>query len=130
MRRWFVWIGFVVLAIVVAAVVAVGQASSDLERPAIVPWGDPERGRDLAAAVGCNSCHTIPGVKGADATVGPPLTRWSERTYIAGTLTNGPENLARWLLDPGEVEPGTAMPDLGLSRQQVQDIVAYLFTID
>ena len=37
---------------------------------------------------------------------------------------------ACWILDPDAIEPGTAMPDLGLTVQQAQNIVAYLFTLD
>jgi len=129
-KRWIVWGGFAVLAVVVAVVVVSATVSEPLTRPDVVPWGDPERGQELMAEVGCNACHTVPGVQGADATVGPPLTRWSERVYIAGTLTNDPQNLLRWILDPDAIEPGTAMPDLGLTVQQAQNIVAYLFTLD
>jgi cytochrome c1 len=45
---------------------------------------------------------------------------------IAGELPNTPENLVRWLRNPPGVEPGTAMPNLGLSQTQAQDIAAYL----
>jgi hypothetical protein len=68
----------------------------------------------LIAEYGCGSCHTIPGVPGADATAAPPLERFYERTYIAGKLANTKENLALWIRDPQEIEPGTAMPDLGV----------------
>lgn len=129
-RRWWVWMGFAALAVLVAVVVLVSDVGrGPLERPAVVQTGDPERGRDTIEAAGCGACHTIPGVPGADATVGPPLDRWSQRVFIAGNLTNSPENLARWIADPDAVEPGTAMPDLGLSRDEIEDVVAYLFTL-
>ena len=48
---------------------------------------------------------------------------------IAGELPNSPPNLVRWLLNPPSVEPGTAMPDLGLTDQQAHDIAAYLYTL-
>ncbi|MFF4888256.1 c-type cytochrome [Micromonospora chersina] len=35
-----------------------------------------------------------------------------------------------WLTDPQRVEPGSAMPDLGVSPIDVQDIAAYLYTLD
>ena len=41
---------------------------------------------------------------------------FSRRTMIAGELPNSPDNLVRWLRNPKAVEPGTAMPDLGLTR--------------
>jgi cytochrome c1 len=91
--------------------------------------GDPHRGRDVIASKNCGSCHTIPGVAGADGLVGPPLFFFSRRTYIAGELPNSPANLARWVQDPTSVEPGTAMPALGLSDQQARDVAAYLYTL-
>lgn len=78
---------------------------------------------------GCGGCHTIPGVDGASGMVGPPLASWSRRSYIAGNLPNTPENLIRWVMDPHVVEPGTAMPDVGLEEQQARDVAAYLYTL-
>jgi cytochrome c1 len=94
-----------------------------------VPGGDAGRGERLIARYGCGSCHTIPGVAGATAMVGPPLTDWSERQYIAGTLVNEPENLIRWIRDPDAIEPGTVMPNLGLSEAEARDVAAYLYTL-
>jgi cytochrome c1 len=54
---------------------------------------------------------------------------FSRRTYIAGELPNTVENLVRWVKDPPAVEPGTAMPKLGLSDQQALDVAAYLYTL-
>ena len=72
-------------------------------------------GKELITRLGCGSCHEIPGIKGADGLVGPPLTKFGRRQIIAGQLGNTPENLVRWLMDPKEVEPGTDMPDLGIT---------------
>jgi cytochrome c len=97
--------------------------------PAEVPNGDPGRGAELISRYGCGSCHTVPGVKGADGLVGPPLTRFGRRSYIAGELVNSGPNLQRWVMDPQAIEPGTAMPDLGVDATDAQDIAAYLFTL-
>ena len=35
--------------------------------------GDPERGAVYIEQIGCGSCHTIPGIDGAQGVVGPPL---------------------------------------------------------
>ena len=35
--------------------------------------GDPTRGRSAISRYGCSTCHTIPGVSGANGLVGPPL---------------------------------------------------------
>jgi cytochrome c1 len=102
----------------------------DVGTPATsVPGGDPARGREAIGRYGCGSCHTIPGVTGANALVGPPLTSWAERAYIAGELPNDPGNLVHWIEDPQAVEPGTAMPFLGVSESDARDIASYLYTI-
>ncbi|MEU2613741.1 c-type cytochrome [Micromonospora sp. NPDC007271] len=90
--------------------------------------GRPDRGAQLIARYGCGSCHTIPGINQADGLVGPPLTQFGARSYIAGELPNNADNLRRWITDPQAVEPGTAMPNLGVSAIDAQDIVAYLYT--
>lgn len=91
--------------------------------------GNSDQGRDLIVAKGCGSCHTIPGIHSARGLVGPPLNFFGRRTMIAGEIPNTPDNLVRWLRDPKSVEPGTAMPNVGLSQQQAQDISAYLYTL-
>lgn len=91
--------------------------------------GETERGRELIYRFGCGSCHVIPGVANADGTVGPPLTQWASRNYIAGAIVNQPENLMLWLMDPETVEPGTAMPEVGVSKEQARHIAAYLYTL-
>jgi cytochrome c len=75
---------------------------------------------------GCHACHMIPGVRGARAYVGPPLTHWSRRIYIAGLLPNTPENLVRWIVDPRSVHPETAMPNTGITEAEARHIAAYL----
>ncbi len=50
-----------------------------------------------------------------------------QRSYLAGSLPHTPENLVRWIQDPQGVEPGSAMPDLGLSREEARAVVAYLY---
>lgn len=91
--------------------------------------GDAERGAEIIREISCGSCHTIPGIGGADGLVGPPLTAWSRRAYIAGNLPNTAPNLVRWISDAHTVEPGTAMPDLDISEAEARDVAAYLYTL-
>lgn len=91
--------------------------------------GNPANGRRLAYAYGCGSCHTIPGVGEADGSIGPPLGGFGNRLYIAGLLQNTPDNLLRWIAQPQEVQPGNAMPDIGVTKEQARDIAAYLYTL-
>jgi cytochrome c2 len=94
-----------------------------------VPGGDPERGREVMAGYGCGSCHTIPGVAGANTSVGPPLIEFAYRQYIAGQLPNTPDNLVAWLMDPQAIEPGTVMPNMGVTEDDARDMAAYLATL-
>jgi cytochrome c len=94
-----------------------------------VPGGDPTNAPALMQVFGCAACHTVPGVQHAVGNVGPPLTRFGDRTYIAGMLPNTPENLIRWLRAPQTIIPGNAMPDMGISDAQARDLAAYLYTL-
>jgi cytochrome c len=85
------------------------------ERKVVAPnLGDPERGQVALDGFGCGACHVIPGVRAARGMVGPPLTGFARRSYIAGQLVNSPDNLVRWIAYPQAVEPGTAMPTSAL----------------
>ena len=94
-----------------------------------VPGGDPAAGNELLAERGCGSCHTIPGVSGADGLVGPPLDHFARRTYIAGEVINNADFLVRWIEVPQAIEPGTAMPNLGITEGQARSMAAYLYTL-
>jgi cytochrome c len=124
-------LALLVPAVALMALVVVSACASTPSRtpPPEVPGGNPSRGVAALGRFGCGSCHTIPGVRGADGKVGPPLEDWSERGYIAGELPNNAANLIRWIMDPQGVEPGTAMPNLGVGEEQARDVAAYLFTL-
>jgi cytochrome c1 len=91
--------------------------------------GDPAKGQVAIFKNGCGSCHTIPGVKGADALVGPNLSQIGSRMYIAGVLKNTPENMIEWIKNPPGVDPKTAMPNMHLAESDVRDIASYLYTL-
>lgn len=94
-----------------------------------VTGGDVQIGEHLIYTYGCGSCHVIPGVAEANGKVGPSLQEFGSRYYISGVLVNTPENLFRWVSKPQEVDPATAMPDLGVTERQARDIAAYLYTL-
>lgn len=91
--------------------------------------GNPQQGKQLITQYGCAACHVIPGIREARGLVGPPLFDFADRTMIAGELPNTAVNLERWLENPPGVEPRTAMPNVGLTAPQAQDIAAYLYTL-
>ena len=85
--------------------------------------------RDLMAAR-CAACHVIPGVPAARGRVGPSLAGLARRQYIAGRLPNSPDTLRRFLEHPQAIQPGGAMPELGLTPQQSAAIARYLAKLD
>lgn len=95
----------------------------------VIPVSSPQRGQAALVEYGCAACHTIPGVTRATATVGPPLTGWSDRRFIAGRLPNTPENLVTWIMSPQAVAPGSAMPDVGVPEVVARDMADYLYLL-
>lgn len=94
-----------------------------------VAGGDPEAGRRLVLEYGCQSCHTIPGVRGADGIVGPTLEGFADRVQIAGALPNLPGHLVPWLQDPPALTPSTGMPDMGVTQADARHLAAFLYTM-
>ncbi len=119
-------------------VVAQSQADFDAwlasnARPARLPDAelDPEAaaGAALFRARGCASCHTVKGY--AAGTVGPDLTHLQQRETFAGSMFDLDEkNLRRWLRDPPAEKPGSLMPDLDLSEDDISSLIAYLDTLE
>jgi cytochrome c oxidase subunit II len=98
--------------------------------------GSPEaEGADLfangkfAGGFQCVACHSVdPTVTG---TIGPNLAHFAGRTTFAGAiLDNDTESLRRWLDDPPALKPGADMPDLGLTRPQIDALIAYLQNLE
>lgn len=103
---------------------------TEIERAAtLTSGGDAPSGRTEIRKYGCNTCHEISGVAGARGLIGPSLDGIGERYYIAGELPNTPSNLMLWIQHPRQVEPRTAMPEMGVTEQDSRDIAAYLYTI-
>ena len=107
---------------------ACDRESDDISRRQLVD-GNASRGRQIVRSYGCTACHSIPGVAGPDALVGPPLRGIAGRMFIAGVLPNQPSNMIRWIRDPQGVDSLTAMPNLGVSERDARDIAGYLYTL-
>ena len=116
-----------VLSLFLALGACVGGRTASVYAP--TTGGSAAAGRQLIEQFRCGACHVIPGVDDADGLVGPPLMVFSRRTMIAGELPNTPDNLEHWVISPKSVEPGTAMPALGVTQNQARDIAAYLYTL-
>jgi cytochrome c len=103
-------------------------ASSQLEAVArALTSGDPTRASALVTRYGCGGCHAIPGLPGADGKVGPPLAGLRQRVFIAGKLSNTPDNLINWIVQPRAYSPDSAMPATGISRDEARDVAAWLY---
>ena len=88
--------------------------------------GDPARGKLLLAQYHCGSCHAMAEVPAARGVIGPSLDGYGRRSYIAGHVPNAPEALARWIVDPAAMKPGTTMPAMGVSLDDARHMAAYL----
>jgi cytochrome c oxidase subunit 2 len=104
--------------------------------------GDPVRGAPLVAGGACIACHMIKGVPSMQAKVGPDLTHVGSRLTIGGGLfPNDTKHLGSWIKNSGAMKPGSFMTtmgkgqydpkakmtlSMGLTDQQIADIVAYL----
>ncbi|MFN7138289.1 MAG: c-type cytochrome [Limisphaerales bacterium] len=118
---------FVLLILLVGALC--GCNAEARKTAAMMTGGDPDRGKTTITQYGCNACHTIPGIAGANALVGPSLDQIASRSYIAGVLENTPENMIQWIQNPPAVAPKTAMPHLNVTEAEARDIAAYLYTL-
>ena len=117
------------LVLVLLGLVATACQNRPNDEAIALTGGNPERGRAAIRAYGCGGCHTIPGVPGANGLVGPPLTGLALRSYLAGVLPNTADNLERWVMEPQQVVPGNAMPNMGVTAAQARDMAAYLYTL-
>jgi mono/diheme cytochrome c family protein len=77
------------------------------------PAGNADAGRQFFTR-SCTSCHAMNATTTA-ADTAPPLS------YIAKDIKQRPAWIRGWLMDPHP-----PMPGIMLSRQQVNDVIAYL----
>ena len=109
----------------------------DQKKPITLPaGGDAAAGFELFKGKGtCIGCHTLGGVEGAVARVGPNLTHLMDRTtFAAGLFPVTPELLKKWIADPSAMKPmrpeqGTGMPKVPLSETEIDQLVAFLETL-
>jgi cytochrome c oxidase subunit 2 len=86
-------------------------------------------GRKSFFANSCVNCHTIRGTS-AQGKFGPDLTHlMSRETLAAGAVPNTADNLRQWVRDPQKAKVGCLMPNMQLTDQEVDQMVAYLQTL-
>ena len=94
--------------------------------------GDANNGKTLFTSKGCVACHVAQGIPGAVGTIGPNLNGLGDpakRATLASGDPNTPANIRVWIKDPQSKKPGTAMPNLGLSDKEADDLTALIVTL-
>ncbi|HRI15413.1 MAG TPA: cytochrome c oxidase subunit II [Verrucomicrobiota bacterium] len=100
-----------------------GQRQASVRNPAVAA------GRLVFERTACINCHAIDGSV-ADGRFGPDLTHLMSREMLAaGVLRNSPENLRAWIQDPAKIKPGALMPAMNLTPTELDQVVAYLATL-
>lgn len=88
------------------------------------------KGEDFFINGTCAGCHAINGTE-AQGRVGPNLTHIASRTRFAGSMyERTDDNLKAWLRDPPGRKPGSRMPNLHLTEDEIEALVAYLNTLN
>lgn len=91
--------------------------------------GDAAKGEALFRSLTCINCHTVRGVD-AGGTAGPDLTHFATRAQFgSGIADNTPQNVRRWLENPQLIKFGAKMPNFKLKPDQVDDLLAYIETL-
>jgi cytochrome c oxidase subunit II len=125
-------------------IVALDQAGWDAwvanhQRPATEPADPAARtGMDLflnplSSGKGtCTACHAIGGTDAA-ANAAPDLTHFADPSHLcfAGCNweTKDRDALEAWLRDPDAVKLGSKMPDYDLKPEEIDALVAYLYSL-
>ncbi|MBK5269102.1 MAG: cytochrome c oxidase subunit II [Acidimicrobiia bacterium] len=102
------------------------------------PAAKPADGTAAAAGLdaflnrGCTQCHNIDAINEIEQAAfnGPDLTHFMDRGVLAGAYKEySTENLKIWLANPPKEKPGSFMPNLGLTQQEIDDLAAFLETL-
>jgi cytochrome c oxidase subunit 2 len=102
------------------------------------PAAQPDEGTPAAAGLEiflsrqCTQCHNLNPFNLIDQAAfnGPDLTHFMDRGVIAGAYKEfSVDNLQTWLANPPKEKPGSYMPDLALTQQEIDDLTAFLETL-
>jgi putative membrane protein len=117
------------IVLLVSGLGASGCGSAAIKEAEAMTGGSATSGKVAIGKYGCGACHAIPGIDSANATVGPPLTQIAMRQYLGGHLLNTPTNMVKWIQHPQVIDPGHAMPELGVTDEDAKDIAAFLYSL-
>jgi cytochrome c oxidase subunit II len=111
-----------------------GWVAAQQEPAPITPAGEEStqvaRGREVFMSSSCVYCHAVEGTAAAGE-LGPDLTHLASRESLAaGILPNDRGNLAAWIVDPQSIKPGNLMPGTDIEGEELQDLLAYLESLE
>ena len=91
-----------------------------------------EEGLNTFLATGFTQCHNVTGINEIDDPIGPNLTHFASRNVFAGAVLelDDPDHLADWLANPPAIKPGSLMPNLNLTSDQIVALEAWLRSLD
>ncbi len=91
--------------------------------------GHITEGQHVFQSTACINCHAVSGTV-AVGQFGPDLTHLMSRDTIgSGIVPNTIENLRAWVRNPESLKPGSRMPSMGLTEQDLNSVTAYLATL-
>jgi cytochrome c oxidase subunit II len=110
------------------------------QQPAVLPeeGDDTYDGFQVYLEKRCIQCHTVKlddpeasNIVSPDMFHGPELTHFASRNVFAGATLpeegqTHDEALKEWLANPPEVKPGSFMPDLALTEQEIDALIVWL----
>jgi cytochrome c oxidase subunit 2 len=90
----------------------------------------------------CILCHTVrfeddtaSNIVPPEAFNGPELTHFASRNVFAGAVLpeegqDRADALKQWLADPPSAKPGSFMPDLALTEQEIDALIVWLESLE
>ena len=105
------------------------QAQRQVASASLAADTSAAEGRRVFESTACINCHAVAGTV-ANGRFGPDLTHLMSRDTIAsGAAPNTPENLRLWIQNPDAIKPGSLMPAMNLSEDELDRVTAYLLTL-
>ena len=86
------------------------------------------KGEEIYLNAGCTQCHVIDGIWDIQGDrIAPNLTHVASRHVLGGaSFNNNQEDLTAWLANPAAIKPGTFMPNLELTEEEIDALIEYL----
>ncbi|MBR0645403.1 cytochrome c oxidase subunit II [Plastoroseomonas hellenica] len=117
--------------LVIAEAPAEFEAWLAAQRQDAAPPADPvlSEGQRVFEQQPCGACHRVRGTAAAGE-IGPDLTHFASRRMIAaGVLPMTRGAIAAWIADPQTIKPGSSMPLVPLTPDELQAVSAWLASL-